>query len=196
MTHVLFWLIIALSLSFIAVCIFFLLASQKAHGEDEGVAVHAAGSIVTVRKVGHMTSVTIRGYHDHWEGSEGIELPPTPIEATRREESALYNEYMSPDTSATRKYEIADELYAMGYSLPLIPGLIEQWKREQAELQAFREKDADARAALEPTPPDFSTAGRNSLEDFVIDQDLRSVPQPDMSEPAEEEPEGIDELNL
>ena len=63
---------------------------------DEGVSVSAGeGSIVTVRKVGRMTSVTIRSsVHDHWEGSDSIQVPMIPVEVTRLEKPDLYAEYL------------------------------------------------------------------------------------------------------
>lgn len=194
MTSPVFWLVAIIAGIAIAIAAVLILPQPPSRGDaplpGTDVSVNAGGSIVTVRKVGRMTSVTIRGIHDHWEGDEAVTLPPTPIEATRREETELYNEYMSPSTSATRKYEIADELYAMGYSLPLIPGLIEQWKREQEELKAFRDKGGDARTVLEPTPPIYPknlTRGGAAPKGLDLDESLLSEAMPDMSE-AEEEP--------
>lgn len=161
---------------------------RRSTSAGDGLSVVSGESVVTVRRIGVHTSVTIRGVADHWDESRGVALPPTPIEVTRAEEPELYAEYMSPDTSATRKYEIADHLYSMGYSLPLIPGLIEQWKREQEELRVLRERDAEAtRAALEPTPPAY----RN----LDIDESLRHEPLDDLAPPEAplgDSPEEID----
>lgn len=189
MSSPVFWLVALIAGFAIAIAAVLLLPPPSSGGDARlpgtDVSVDAGGSVVTVRKVGRVTRVTIRGIHDHWEGDEAVTLPPTPIEAARREETALYNEYMSPSTSATRKYEIADELYALGYSLPLIPGLIEQWKREQEELRAFRDRGGDARTVLEPTPPvyprDLTSPKRLDLDGSLLAEEM-----PDMSEAGEE----------
>ena len=131
-------------------------ASSRPGGEEGGISVSAGDSVVTVRKVGQVTSVLIReGVRDHWEGSDGIVLPPLPVEVTRREEPALYAEYLSPDTSAVRRYEIADDLYARGYTLPWIRGLDEQYRRERRE--ALEGGDPDARTI--PLAPGRPPAG-------------------------------------
>jgi len=95
-----------------------------------------AGSVVTVRKVGGTTRVEIRqtwqGAVDEEQWEDGTALAPTPAEITATSEPELYREYMSPKTSATRKYEIIDYVYGIGLTLPLIPGLHEQYLKEQA----------------------------------------------------------------
>ena len=137
-------------------------AHVRSSGGD--VSVSAAGSIVTVRKVGGVTSVSIReDVHDHWEGEETVPLPFLSTEITRQKEPELFNEYLSPDTSAVRKYEIINELYDKGFTLPLIRGLHEQYKRETA-----RERQ---RAPVNLTP-----------QSVAPDPSLYAVPQPDMGE--------------
>ena len=127
------WLIAALAVIAVVFIILLLLPGQdKQAGAQSDVSVSAApGSVVTVRKVGHVTSVLIReAVHDHWEGGDGISLPLLPTEVTRREQPGLFAEYMSPDTRPSRKYQIIDEVYALGYTLPFIPGLYDQYKKE------------------------------------------------------------------
>ena len=168
-------------------------ASSRPGGEEGGISVSAGDSVVTVRKVGQVTSVLIReGVRDHWEGSDGIVLPPLPVEVTRREEPALYAEYLSPDTSAVRRYEIADDLYARGYTLPWIRGLDEQYRRERRE--ALEGGDPDARTILERTPVDL-TGRRDAARtrELDIDQSLRGVRQPDLGEtPPGDDPQDND----
>ncbi len=102
--------------------------------EDSDLSINAAGGIVTIQKVGKRTSVVIYpGVSDHWEGSEGVTIPPCPIETTKSSEPELYSEYMSPQTCATRKRDIADRLYNMGYTLPYISGLYEQSREEELQ---------------------------------------------------------------
>ena len=128
-------------------------ASIRASSGD--VSVSAAGSIVTVRKVGGVTSVSIRDQvHDHWEGEESVSLPFLSTEITRQKEPELFNEYLSPDTSAVRKYEIIEELYSKGYTLPYIKGLHEQYRKELRD--ALSSGDPDAVAANERTPVNLS----------------------------------------
>ena len=129
--------------------------NQLPGSEDGDISVNTAGSVVTVRKVGHVTSVYIRGgVHDHWEGSEGIVLPMIPTEVTKANEPELYAEYLSPETSAVRKYEIIEELYSKGYTLPYIKGLHEQYKNELRE--SLSSGEPDAVAANERTPVNLS----------------------------------------
>ena len=88
--------------------------------------------LVTVRRAGGVTSIDIPdGILDHWEGDAGIPLPPLPIEVTRRERPELYAEFVSASTTAGRRYEIADELYSQGFTLPWIPGLDRQYREEK-----------------------------------------------------------------
>ena len=161
-------------------------ASDK---EDEGVSVNAGGgSIVTVRKVGRMTSVTIRSaVHDHWEGAENIQVPQIPIEVTRLEKPELYAEYISPETSAIRKYEIADELYAEGFTLPYIRGLNEQYKKEIAE--ALADRSGDGPTIAERTPVDLTGKGKGQPEyrELDINDGLRHVQLEDMGGGAEQQ---------
>ena len=127
--------------------------------EDESASARTGCGIVTVRKVGRTTSSVFRqDVHEHWEGSDSVELPQLPIEVTLREEPELYAEYMSPGTPAVRKYEIADDLYGKGYTLPWIGGLNEQYKREIKEAQEG--SDPDAKVILERTPVDLTPGKR------------------------------------
>lgn len=169
---------------------------QKEKGQDgdapsNELSIDSGASIVTVRKIGPITSVTIRqGVSDHWEGSEGIALPLLGTEATRRHEPALWAEYMDPSTSATRKYEIIDEVYALGFTLPYIKGLNEQYKREMKE--ALASGDPDSRAVHERTPVNLTPARQDgsASEDYKkihINDDLRHAPLPDMGEDVPDE---------
>jgi len=155
-----------------------------------GLSVRAEGSLVTVRKVGRVTSVVIREQvHDHMEGGGSIGLPPLPIEVTRREEPALYAEYVSPDTSAVRRYEIADDLYGKGYTLPWVRGMDEQYRREVKD--ALEEGGPDARTIHERTPVNLTRMkGTPAPRELDIDHSLRDVPQPPMDggSPGEEVP--------
>lgn len=136
-TTIFFWVAIGVALVITAILATVLLSGGDSHKSQPVASADvnintAEGSIVTVRKVGSTTSVIIRtDIHDHWEGSDGIEISPAPIELTRREEPELYEEYMSPKTPASRKYEIADYIYSIGLTLPFIHGLHEQWQKEQ-----------------------------------------------------------------
>ena len=151
------------------------------------------GSIVTVRKVGRITSVVIReDIHDHWEG-DSIPLPLLPTEVTRREQPELYAEYMDPGTSASRKYEIIDEVYALGYTLPYIRGLNELYKKELKD--AMEAGDPDARTALERTPVNLTAASGkdgDGIRRMDIDNGLRHAPLPDMGEGSEGREESQD----
>jgi len=137
-------------------------------------------SVITVRKVGRTTRVDIRAdIHSHWEGEEGVAPKPTPVEVTRREQPELFEEYMSPEATATRKYAIVDELYSMGYTLPLIPSLHEQWVLEQQMVRAQQED-----------PPKEDPAPRRLNVDYA----LSAVPMPPLGdEPGTEGPEPEEE---
>ena len=172
MTQIVMWL--AAALGIIAVVIVAVLIFSPSRDKDSavkpdgGISVNASeGSIVTVRKVGRVTSVTIRTQaHDHWEGSDGVQVPQIPTEMTRLYRPELYDEYMSPETSAIRKYEIADELYAEGFTLPYIRGLHEQYKREVAE--ALKE-GGDARTIAEHTPANITPKGKDDKQYKELD---------------------------
>ena len=137
---------------------------------QDGISVNTAeGSIVTVRKVGRITSVTIRStVHDHWEGSGDISVPPLPIEVTKIERPELYEEYINPKTSAMRKYEIADDLYAEGFTLPYISGLNEQYKKEVSEALI---SPGDGKVIAESTPARPSP-NRSASKNLVINHDV------------------------
>ncbi len=160
--------------------------SSREEGSVESVISTPSSSIVTVRKVGKTTRVDIRlDVHDHWEGEGGVAIKPTPVEITRLEQPELYEEYMSSEATATRKYEIADELYSMGYSLPYIRGLHEQWVREQ---KAVRDEQED------PPQPVKLGEGRRDAKDIApnrldINHDLEAEPVPAMGEEPEAEEE-------
>lgn len=172
MTQIVMWL--AAALGIIAVVIVAVLIFSPSKDKDSaakangGISVNASeGSIVTVRKVGRVTSVTIRTQaHDHWEGSDGVQVPQIPTEMTRLYRPELYDEYMSPETSAIRKYEIADELYAEGFTLPYIRGLHEQYKREVAE--ALKE-GGDARTIAEHTPANITPKSKDDKQYKELD---------------------------
>ena len=190
----LFWVAIGAALVITVILAFALFSggdSQKnqQHASAD-VSINAAeGSIVTVRKVGSTTSVIIRSdIHDHWEGSDGIDISPAPIELTRREEPELYEEYMSPKTSASRKYEIADYIYSLGLTLPYIRGLHEQWQQEQQR-----------NPATEHTPVNPNGGAMKSgvvYRKLDINHNLRSEPMSDIEsgpEAPEEQPENKEE---
>ena len=186
MTTALICAVAALSAAAVVFTVLLLLPQQgkeaaAAGGARDAVTVGTAGGIVTVRKVGRTTAVLIRDdIHDHWEGTGGVDVPLLPVEVTRRERPELYAEYLSPDTSAIRKYEIADDLYAEGYTLPWIGGLHEQYKRE---LREALEQGGDSRTILERTPVDLTPGvRRDDFGTLHIDDSLRHVPLPDMEE--------------
>lgn len=139
MITVLSWIAVGICvLTIIVVLASLLLGNQKR--EPEGTAGGAVevsaerGSVITVRKVGGTTKVEIRptfsgvGEEEHYE--DGTSLPVPSVEVTKMTEPELYREYMSPGVSAVRKYEIIDYVYALGLTLPLIPGLHEQYLKE------------------------------------------------------------------
>lgn len=153
--------------------------------ETAGVSINASdGSVVTVRKIGRTTRVDIRDdVHDHWEGSGAIAIKPVGIELTRQLEPELFAEYMSVETSATRKYEIADYIYSIGLSLPYIRGLNEKWRDEQAAMAA-------GNPALEHTP--VNPHGGQMVKGIVyktleINRDLQAEPMEDLDEVPKEE---------
>ena len=166
------WLAAALGIIAVVIVAVLIFSPSKdkdsAAKPDGGISVNTSeGSIVTVRKVGRVTSVTIRTQaHDHWEGSDGVQVPQIPTEMTRLYRPELYDEYMSPETSAIRKYEIADELYAEGFTLPYIRGLHEQYKREVAE--ALKE-GGDARTIAEHTPANITPKGKDDKQYKELD---------------------------
>ena len=167
--------------------------SRGASSPSNEIAIDSGESIVTVRKIGPITSVTIRqGISDHWEGSEGVALPLLGPEATRIHEPALWAEYMDPSTSAIRKYEIIDEVYALGFTLPYEKGLLERYKRELKE--AVSSGDPDGRAIHERTPVNLTPAHQDGSEPeeykkVQINQELLHEPTPDMGEDAPEPPD-------
>ena len=185
------WLAAALGIIAVVIVAVLIFSPSKdkdsAAKPDGGISVNTSeGSIVTVRKVGRVTSVTIRTQaHDHWEGSDGVQVPQIPTEMTRLYRPELYDEYMSPETSAIRKYEIADELYAEGFTLPYIRGLHEQYKREVAE--ALKE-GGDARTIAERTPVNLTQKGKDadSVKELDINHD-QSVEDLDGAPDAESE---------
>ena len=166
---------------------------QDAGERSNEIAIDSGESIVTVRKIGTVTSVTIRpGIRDHWEGSEGVAVPLLGPEATRLHEPALWAEYMDPSTSAIRKYEIIDEVYALGFTLPYEKGLLERYKRELKE--AVSSGDPDGRAIHERTPVNLTPAhqdgpGPEEYKKVQINQELLHEPTPDMGEDAPEPPD-------
>ena len=112
---------------------------------------------------------------------------------TRREQPELYAEYMDPGTSASRKYEIIDEVYALGYTLPYIRGLNDLYKKELKD--AMESGDPDARTALERTPVNLTAASgkdEDGIRRMDIDNGLRHAPLPDMGEGSEGREESQD----
>jgi len=182
MTTISIWTVALVAVILIALAAILLLSSggkeRGGEGSVESVISTPSSSIVTVRKVGQTTRVDIRlDVHDHWEGEGGVAPKPTPVEITRLEQPSLYEEYMSSEATATRKYEIADELYSMGYTLPFIPGLHEQLLREQKAVRAEREDPPEAPRGDDVAP--------NRLD---INHDLVAEPVPPMGgdDPEEE----------
>ena len=147
---------------------------QDTGGRSSEIAIDSGESIVTVRKIGTVTSVTIRpGIRDHWEGSEGVAVPLLGPEATRLHEPALWAEYMDPSTSAIRKYEIIDEVYALGFTLPYEKELLERYERTPVNL----------------TPAHQDGPGPEEYKKVQINQELLHEPTPDMGEDAPEPPD-------
>ena len=154
--------------------------SSRTSAEEDGISVSTGGGVVTVRKVGRVTSVIIRQeIHDHMEGGDSIDIPQLPIEVTRREEPELYAEYVSPETTAVRKYEIADDLYSRGYTLPWIRGLHEQYKKETDR----GPETVHGRAPVDLTPRKAEAPPR----ELAPDRSLQDVDQPDMGDGVPEE---------
>lgn len=151
---------------------------------DGDISIGTPGGVVTVRKVGRVTSVVIHeGIHDHWEGADGVPVPLLPTEATKVHEPALYAEYMSPETSATRKYEIIDEVYSKGFTLPYIGGLNEQYKREMREALSGAASDgmAEGRKPVDLTPERKAPAGNgDDYGKLNINDGLRHALLPEM----------------
>lgn len=193
MSPSLFWVAVVAALAIIIFLAFVVFGSPEGQKKNSppsaDVSINAAeGSIVTVRKVGHTTRVVIRSdIHDHWEGSDGIDISPAPIEITKQEEPELYAEYMSPKTSAIRKYEIADYIYSLGLTLPYIHGLHEQWQKER---ETMSQAAAAGDPAAESTP--VNRAGGKMHGGIVyrkldINHSLREEPVGEM-DPEEETP--------
>jgi len=137
--------------------------------------------IVPVRKATRACPAFLRDtVHDHWEGDGGIQLGYLPVEMTRLHLPEEYAEYMSPVTPASRKYELIDEVYSLGFTLPYIRGLNEQYKREREA--ALLSGDPDARTIHERTPVSLSP-GKGRVRGLELDETLREVPQPDMDDP-------------
>ncbi len=171
------WIIALVAVFFLIIAAVLLFApGEKSHPAGEtmqSVITAPENSVVTVRKVGMITHVDIRSnIHNHWEGEGGVETKPTPVEITRRDCPELYEEYLSSETTATRKYEIVDELYSMGYTLPLIPSLHEQWVLEQQMTRLAHED-----------PPEEDPAP-NRLK---VNRDLEAGLLPPAEEPGEED---------
>ena len=167
----------------------FLLFMPQRDGENtpEDISVGGGGSVVTVRKIGPITSVTIRQrVNDHWDGQDGVAVPLLGPEAAKRYEPALWSEYMDPLTSAVRKYEIIDEVYALGFTLPYIKGLNVQYKREITE--AIASGDPDGRTVNERTPLNL-TQKESAARQVTINEALRRTPVPDMGEDGADEPD-------
>ena len=178
-------LLVCLLAAVIGAIVFIAALPSLERGSDpaaESISVETQGSIVTVRRAGRVTSVSITGGPlDHWEGG-AVTLEPLGPEATRLYEPELYSEYMSPSTSAIRKYEIIEDVYAKGFTLPYIKGLHEKYLQEKAEAM----KDPNGRAATEPTPVNLSK-GKGKEQKLDINRELgktrfESVEEPSPSE--------------
>ena len=198
MSTILLWVAVGVTVILVILLAVALFASsgegQKQPAPTADVSINAAeGSIVTVRKVGRTTRVVIRSdIHDHWEGSDGIDISPAPIELTRQEEPELYEEYMSSKTSAIRKYEIADYIYSLGLTLPYIHGLHEQWQKENEKASS------ELNPALEHTPA--NPKGGKMKEGIVynkldINHKLRQEPLVDMDPGPVDDPPQSNEQN-
>lgn len=193
------YIIIALA-TLIGIGILFLIVEiLRSHRptDSSGLSINAGDrSIVTVRQIGRTTRVDIRpDVHDHWEGSGAIDIKPVGVELTRQLEPELFAEYMSVETSATRKYEIADYIYSIGLSLPYIRGLNEKWRAEQEALSK------DSNPATEHTPID--PKGGTMINGIVIkklevDPRLRQEPMTDISDdvPPQDSEQAEGESNL
>lgn len=154
---------------------FLLLCPTSSPSTPGNVSVSATeGSIVTVRKVGGVTSVTV---HSHWEGEGGVSLPLLPPDVTRANEPELYAEYMSPETTAIRKYEIIDIIYGLGYTLPAIPGLNEQYKKEIRESASKESGKA---------PVDMTQRTKGLPKRMTINRNVSPSDVPDMDAPSSE----------
>lgn len=193
MSPSLFWVAVVAALAIVIILAFTLLGSSDSQKKEStpsaDVSINAAeGSIVTVRKVGRTTRVVIRSdIHDHWEGSDGIDLSPAPIEITKQEEPELYAEYMSPKTSALRKYEIADYIYSLGLTLPYIHGLHEQWQKEREAEKAAASSGDPAKEATPVNPSGGQMRGGVVYRKLDINHNLREAPIGGM-DPEEEVP--------
>lgn len=160
------------------------LAEGSSAPPAESISVETKGSIVTVRRVGSVTSVSITGGPlDHWEGG-AVTLEPLGPEATRLYEPELYSEYMSPSTNAIRKYEIIEDVYAKGFTLPYIKGLHEKYLQEKSEAM----KDPNGRAATEPTPVNLSK-GKGKETKLDINRELGKTRFESIEEPSPSENE-------
>ena len=67
-----------------------------------------------------------------------------------------------------RKYEIADDLYAEGFTLPYISGLNEQYKKEVSEALI---SPGDGKVIAESTPARPSP-NRSAAKNLVINHDV------------------------
>ena len=199
MPTTLFWVAVGVALVTVIILAVTLLSPSESHRAEQAsadVSINAAeGSIVTVRKIGNTTRVVIRSdIHDHWEGADGVEIQPAPIEITKKEEPALFAEYMSPKTPAVRKYEIADYIYSIGLTLPFIHGLHEQWQKELGIPPVG--SPAPVEPSQEHTPVNLS--GGQTRDGVVyrkldINHKLRSKPLEEIANEGEEETQAPEE---
>lgn len=201
MSTVITWFLVSLAGAIVILLVMILAApSDQDKTKEPGVSINATrGSVVTVRKVGRTTRVDIHpDIHDHWEGSPGVDIAPTPIELTMREEPELYAEYMNPRTSASRRYAIADYIYSLGLTLPYIHGMNEQWKREQ-EMNPAKGSQTMVNPITEPTPVNLHGGEMKHgivMRKLDIHQEIREEPMYDMGQdPADEEETPVPEFN-
>ena len=139
--------------------------------------------VVTVRHAGQSMTIVIRDgtrLRDGMEGGGGITLPQLPTEAAARIFPALYSEYMSPDTSASRKYEIIDLVYGLGYTLPAIPGLHEQYMKEVRESSGKKGGKS---------PVNLSERAGRPIKRLHIDRSVSPSDVPDMGASPSDQPQ-------
>ncbi len=127
----LLWIIFCtVIVAIVTVLVFLARPVDRKNEKKTGDSSDSPGGIITIRHVGTRTKISV--IPDYLEG-QGEPAGFVPTEAARDSFPELYEEYMSPETSATRKYEIADYIYSIGLTLPLQRGMYEQFKREVEE---------------------------------------------------------------
>lgn len=135
-------IIIAMAAFIIAALMYVIVSSRRtgdASEERHESEVEPGRPVFTVRNA-FVQSVSFRNSPVPYslERDDETELAPADLSATMRAFPDLYAEYMSGQTSATRKMEISDIIYEAGFILPLQPGLYEQYRREMQEREALQ----------------------------------------------------------